>query len=90
VLVLRGIILTDRRYFRELLTGSLEVVASNILADRMKRLVATDMLRDDAGQGQRVRNTSEAGVEALPLIYSLGCWGLDWRRGTPSCGLSRS
>ena len=33
VLVLRDIIFGDRRYFRELLTGPLEGIASNILAD---------------------------------------------------------
>ena len=33
LLVLRDIIFGDRRYFRELLTGPLEGIASNILAD---------------------------------------------------------
>jgi DNA-binding HxlR family transcriptional regulator len=85
VLVLRDIIFGDRRYFRELLTGSLEGIASNILADRLKRLVAAGILvRDDAPRGQRVRySLTEAGIETLPIIYALGCWGLDWRTGTP-------
>ena len=40
--------------------------------------------RCDAARGQRVRyNLTEAGIETLPIIYALGCWGLDWRRGTP-------
>lgn len=50
MLVLLDIIFGDRRYFRELLTGSLEGIASNILADRLKRLVAADILRDDAAR----------------------------------------
>ena len=39
LLVLRDVIFGDRRYFRALLTGSIEGIASNILADRLVRLV---------------------------------------------------
>ncbi|MEP7053681.1 MAG: helix-turn-helix domain-containing protein [Actinomycetota bacterium] len=84
VLVLRDIIFGDRRYFRELQAGSIEGIASNILADRLKRLVAAGILsRDDALRGQRVRySLTEAGIQTLPIIYALGNWGLDWRTGT--------
>ena len=85
VLVLRDIIFGDRRYFRELLTGSIEGIASNVLADRLKRLVAAGLLtRDDAVRGQRARySLTEAGIQTLPIIVALGNWGLDWRTGTP-------
>jgi DNA-binding HxlR family transcriptional regulator len=84
-LVLRDIIFGDRRYFRELLTGSLEGIASNVLADRLKRFVAAGILtRDDAVRGQRARySLTEAGIQTLPIIFALGNWGLDWREGTP-------
>jgi DNA-binding HxlR family transcriptional regulator len=39
LLVLRDIVFGDRRCFRELQAGSEEGIASNILADRLKRLV---------------------------------------------------
>jgi len=39
-LVLRDVIFGDRRDFRELLNESIEGVASNILSDRLKKLVA--------------------------------------------------
>ena len=42
LLVLRDIVFGDRRYFRELQAGSQEGIASNILADRLKRLVELD------------------------------------------------
>ncbi len=85
VLVLRDIVFGDRRYFRELQTGSIEGIASNILADRLKRLVAADILtRDDAPRGQRVRySLTEAGIQTLPIIYAVGNWGLDWRPASP-------
>jgi DNA-binding HxlR family transcriptional regulator len=37
--VLRDVIFGDRRYFRELQAGSIEGIASNILADRLEKLV---------------------------------------------------
>src|ERR1700755_3233993 len=54
LLVLRDVMFGNRRYFRELLAGSEEGIASNILADRLKRLVSAGLLtREDAGPGRR-------------------------------------
>ena len=39
--MLRDVTLGNLRYFRELLAGSEEGIASNILADRLKRLAAS-------------------------------------------------
>ncbi len=48
LLVLRDIVFGDRRYFRELQAGLIEGIASNILADRLKRLVEVGLLtRED-------------------------------------------
>lgn len=84
-LVLRDMVFGDRRYFRELLNGSIEGIASNILADRLKKLVAAGILtKEDAVRGRRVRySLTEAGVQTLPILFALGNWGLDWREGTP-------
>ena len=84
-LVLRALIFGERRYFRELLAGSLEGIASDILAGRLKRFVAAGILtRDDAVCGQHARySLTEVGMKALPIIDALGNWGLDWRTGSP-------
>ncbi|MEV6965910.1 helix-turn-helix domain-containing protein [Hamadaea sp. NPDC051192] len=89
LLVLRDVIFGDRRYFRALLTGSVEGIASNILADRLVRLVEAGILtRGTAARGQRARySLTEAGIQTLPIICALGAWGLDWRPG--SDGLRR-
>jgi DNA-binding HxlR family transcriptional regulator len=83
LLVLRDVIFGDRRYFRELQAGSIEGIASNILTDRLKKLVAAGILsREDAARGARVRySLTEAGIQTLPIIYALGNWGLDWCDG---------
>lgn len=84
-LVLRDMVFGDRRYFRELLAGSIEGIASNILADRLKKLVAAGILtKEDAGRGRRSRySLTEAGIQTVPILFALGNWGLDWREGTP-------
>ena len=82
LLILRDVIFEDRRYFRALLTGSAEGIASNILADRLVRLVDAGILaRGTAARGQRARySLTEAGIQTLPVLCALGDWGLDWRR----------
>lgn len=83
LLVLRDVIFYDRRYFRALLTASTEGIASNILADRLKRLVDAGILtRGTAFRGQRAQfSLTEAGIQTVPIIHAFGNWGLDWRSG---------
>ena len=44
LIVIRDIMFGNRRHFRELQAGSEEGIASNILADRLKRLVEAGLL----------------------------------------------
>ena len=83
MLVLRDIMFGDRRHFRELIAGSEEGIATNILASRLKQLVAAGLLtRDDARRGQRAAySLTEAGIQALPVMVALGNWGLAHRQG---------
>jgi DNA-binding HxlR family transcriptional regulator len=85
LLVLRDVMFGDRRYFRELLAGSEEGIASNILADRLKRLVGAGLLtRADARPGQRAKySLTEAAIELVPVIAELGAWGVRHRNTTP-------
>ncbi|WP_314503583.1 helix-turn-helix domain-containing protein [uncultured Microbacterium sp.] len=84
LLILRDVIFADRRYFRALLTASAEGIASNILADRLKRLLDAGLLtRGAAGRGQRARfSLTEAGIRTLPILVAYGNWGVDWRPGS--------
>lgn len=85
LLVLRDMMFGNRRYFRELLAGSEEGIASNILADRLKRLVDAGLLtRADARPGQRARySLTEASIELVPAIAELAAWGVRHRNTTP-------
>jgi DNA-binding HxlR family transcriptional regulator len=84
VLVLRDVMFGGRRYFRELLMGSEEGIASNILSSRLKQLTAAGLLtREDAGRGQRAMySLTEAGIQVLPVMVALGNWGLAHRDGS--------
>ncbi len=86
LLVLRDIMFGDRRYFREIQAGSEERIASNILADRLKRLVEVGLLtREDARSGQRARySLTEAAIQLVPVFAQLGSWGLRHRPTTPA------
>ncbi|HVL24290.1 MAG TPA: helix-turn-helix domain-containing protein [Thermomicrobiales bacterium] len=83
ILVLRDIMFGNRRHFRELLAASEEGIATNILASRLKQLVAAGLLsRDAARRGQRVTySLTEAGIQVLPVMVALGNWGLAHRDG---------
>lgn len=78
LVVLRDVMFGNRHYFRELLAGSEEGIASNILADRLRRLVANGLLSrgDDATHRQKVRySLTEASVQLVPVMAALGTWG---------------
>ena len=74
----------SKRHFRELLTGSEEGIASNILADRLKRLVSSGLLtRDDPGRGRRATySLTEPAIQLVPVFAALGSWGLRHRATT--------
>lgn len=84
LIVIRDVMIGNRRHFRELLNGSIEGIASNILADRLKRLVAAGLLtrRDDPTHRQKaIYNLTEPAIQLVPVLAALGAWG---RRHTPA------
>jgi DNA-binding HxlR family transcriptional regulator len=81
LIVLRDIVFGDRRYFRELQAHSIEGIASNILADRLKRLLESGLLtREETRPGQRARySLTEPAIQLVPVFAQLGSWGLRHR-----------
>ncbi|RDI69375.1 winged helix-turn-helix transcriptional regulator [Nocardia pseudobrasiliensis] len=84
LLVLRDVMFGNRRFFRELLAGSEEGIATNILSDRLKRLVAAGLLtRAEARPGQKAEyRLTEAAIQLVPVMAHLGSWGLRHRPTT--------
>lgn len=83
MLVLRDVMFGNRRHFRELLAGSEEGIATNILSSRLRLLAEAGLLtRQDARRGQRAAySLTEAGIQVLPIMVALGSWGLAHRAG---------
>ena len=78
LIIIRDIMFGNRRYFRELLRHSEEGIASNILADRLKRLVEAGLLTraDDPGHKQKARySLTEKAIQLLPILAQMGAWG---------------
>jgi DNA-binding HxlR family transcriptional regulator len=81
LLILRDMIFGGRRHFRELLTNSEEGIASNILANRLKRLVEEGMLTkraDPTHKQKAIYSLTEASIELVPVMAALGSWGRRW------------
>src|SRR5690606_19346297 len=81
LIILRDMIFGGRRHFRELLAGSMEGIASNILADRLKKLVAEGVLSkaDDPSHKQKaIYSLTEMGIELVPVFAVIGAWGRKW------------
>jgi DNA-binding HxlR family transcriptional regulator len=84
LIVIRDIMFGNRRHFRELMTLSDEGVASNVLADRLKRLLRAGLLSksdNPAHKQKAVYNLTEAAIELVPLLAQMGAWG---RRHMPA------
>lgn len=90
LLVIRDMIFGNRRHFRELLTKSEEGIASNILADRLKRLVEQGIISkaDDPTHRQKgIYSLTEQGIELLPILAQMSVWGLKYRPVTEELGI---
>ena len=84
LIVIRDVMFGNRRHFRELLNRSEEGIASNILADRLKRLVEAGLLtrQDDPTHKQKaIYSLAEPAIQLVPLLAQMGAWG---RRHTPA------
>jgi len=84
LIVIRSVMFGNRRRYGELLKGSQEGIASNILADRLQRLVEAGLLsrRPDPSHKQKViYSLTEASIDLVPLLVEMGAWG---RRHTPA------
>ena len=83
LLIIRDIIFVNRRHFRELLTKSIEGIASNILADRLQKLVELGIIvkSQDASHKQKaIYSLTEKGIGLLPLLMKMVRWGHEYCR----------
>jgi DNA-binding HxlR family transcriptional regulator len=80
LLVLRDMMFSGKRHFRELLQSD-ERISSNILAERLARLVEHGMLTksDDPTHKQKaIYSLTEKSISLLPVIVQIGAWSSRW------------
>jgi DNA-binding HxlR family transcriptional regulator len=84
LIVIRDVMFGNRRHYGDLLRLSDEGIASNILADRLARLVNARLLSrtDNPTHKQKaIYSLTEASIQLVPLLAQMGAWG---RRHTPA------
>src|SRR5215469_2749052 len=92
LLIIRDIMLMNRRHFRELLTEFPEKIASNILADRLQRLVKLGIIvksHDPSHKQKAIYSLTEKGIDLLPLVMEMLAWGQRHMPGVRLKGLAR-
>jgi DNA-binding HxlR family transcriptional regulator len=93
LLVIRDIIFMNRRHFREILTKSVEGIASNILADRLQRLVEQGIIvksQDESHKQKAIYSLTERGIDLLPLLMEMVAWGHKCLPGSRLRGLAQT
>lgn len=84
VVILRDIMFSNARHFREILARSEEGIASNILHSRLKSLVEAGLLTrsgDVAHKQKAIYSLTEKAIQLVPVLAALGAWG---RRHLPA------
>lgn len=77
LLIVRDLMFGGKRHFRELLASE-EHIASNVLAERLKRLVEAGLLSRSADPRHRqkaIYRLTEAGIGLVPVLATIGAWG---------------
>lgn len=78
LLVIRDMMFGNRRHFGELLAKSDEGIASNILADRLRRLTSEGLVSrapDPSHKQKVIYSLTEPAIQLVPVIAQLGAWG---------------
>jgi len=82
----------NRRHFREILTDSQERIASNILADRLQKLVKLGIIvksHDPSHKQKAIYSLTEKGIDLLPLLMEMSAWGQKYVPGSGLRGLAQ-
>ena len=87
LLILRDLAFGGPRHYRELLAGSTEAIATNILSGRLSKLTAAGMLakRADPTHAQRFDYClAEPAIDFLPVLVTISTWASRWLPVDPS------
>jgi DNA-binding HxlR family transcriptional regulator len=89
LLIIRDLMVRGYHTFKEF-QGSGEGIASNILADRLRKLKEAGIVRAESEEadGRRVcYRLTEKGIDLAPVLLELLIWGARHEQSGASCGL---
>ena len=79
LIVIRDVLFANRRSYGALLEQNKEGIASNILASRLKHLIASGLLTrssDPNHQQKGIYSLTEPAIQLVPLLAHVSAWGL--------------
>jgi DNA-binding HxlR family transcriptional regulator len=79
LVVIRDMMFGNQRHFRDMMANSMEGIASNILASRLKRLTELGFIsaaRDPTHKQKVVYSLTEKSIQLLPMLAVIGAWGI--------------
>jgi DNA-binding HxlR family transcriptional regulator len=88
LLIVRDLMFAGKRYYRELLRSD-EGISSNILAERLARLVDVGVLSrtgDPTHKQKAIYSLTPMGIDLLPIVAQLGIWGRKYLPVTAQTG----
>jgi DNA-binding HxlR family transcriptional regulator len=88
LLIIRDLMFAGKRHFRELLQSD-ERIASNILADRLNRLVDHGLVTrsgDPSHKQKAVYSLTDKGIDLLPVLAQMGIWSRSHLPVSPELG----
>jgi DNA-binding HxlR family transcriptional regulator len=80
LVILRDILFSGKRHFRELLTSD-EKIASNILSTRLESLVRDGMLTkaaDETNKSASVYTPTQKALDLVPALVEIMRWGISY------------
>lgn len=86
LVVLRDIMFGNFRTYGDIHRHSLEGIATNILADRLKRLTDAGILTSAPDPSHRQRSIfslTEKAIDLVPVMAALGTWGAKYLNAAP-------
>jgi len=78
LIVIRDVMFRNRRHYNDLLRLSEEGISSNILADRLNRLMRLGLLTrtaDPTHKQKAIYSLTEASIQLVPLMACIIAWG---------------
>lgn len=88
LLIIRDMMFAGKKHFREFLQSE-EGISSRTLADRLQALQDEGIVTrhdDPTHKLKAVYRLTQAGIDLLPVLVSLGVWGNRYRPADPELG----